>query len=76
MDTTLFSIVRELAAESFNYPDIEMCSDGDVITYLKNIPKEDKIIDVASNGIEHVIKGAGWFLQTSHYRFSVYDKKS
>jgi len=74
--TTLFSVVRELAAEAFNYPDIEMCSDGDVITYLKNIPEEDKIIEVSTDGKEHVVKGAGWFLQTGLYRFSVYSKKS
>lgn len=34
---TLFEIYRKQASKGFNYPTITMCSDGDVITYLKSI---------------------------------------
>jgi hypothetical protein len=34
---TLFDIYRKQAAKAFNYPSIKLCSDGDVITYLKDI---------------------------------------
>ena len=34
---TLFDIYRKQAARAFNMPSINLCSDGDVITYLKNI---------------------------------------
>ena len=36
-ETTLFDVYRNQASKGFNYPTIEMCSDGDVITYLKSI---------------------------------------
>lgn len=34
---TLFDVFRELASKAFNYPTTDMCSDGDVCTYLKHI---------------------------------------
>lgn len=34
---TLFDIYRKQAAKAFNMPTIRLCSDGDVITYLKHI---------------------------------------
>jgi hypothetical protein len=34
---TLFDIYRKQASKAFNYPSIKLCSDGDVITYLKSI---------------------------------------
>jgi hypothetical protein len=34
---TLFEIYRKQASKAFNYPSITLCSDGDVITYLKSI---------------------------------------
>ena len=34
---TLFDIYRKQAAKAFNMPSIKLCSDGDVITYLRNI---------------------------------------
>jgi len=36
-EVTLFDIYRKQASKGFNYPTIKMCSDGDVITYLRSI---------------------------------------
>ncbi len=36
-EATLFEIYRRQASKGFNYPTVKMCSDGDVITYLKTI---------------------------------------
>ena len=33
----LFEIFRRLASTHFNYPTIKMCSDGDVIAFLKSL---------------------------------------
>jgi hypothetical protein len=34
---TLFDIFRKQASKAFNYPTTKMCSDGDVLIYLKAI---------------------------------------
>jgi len=34
---TLFDIYRKQASKGFNYPTVKMCSDGDVITYLRSV---------------------------------------
>ena len=34
---TLFDLFRKQASKGFNYPTIKMCSDGDVVTYLRSI---------------------------------------
>jgi hypothetical protein len=34
---TLFDIYRKQAAKAFNMPTVRLCSDGDVLTYLKSI---------------------------------------
>lgn len=36
-ETSLFQVYRKLASNAFNYPSIKLCSDGDVLTYLKKI---------------------------------------
>ena len=47
-ETNLFDVYRNQASKGFNYPMIEMCSDGDVITYLKSI-KTEKISRLIKN---------------------------
>ena len=34
---TLFNIYRKQAARAFNMTSVKLCSDGDVVTYLKHI---------------------------------------
>ena len=34
---SLYDIFRKAASKAFNYPTVRMCSDGDVITYLKKV---------------------------------------
>lgn len=36
-ETTLYNVYKRQASKGFNYPTITMCSDGDIITYLKSI---------------------------------------
>lgn len=34
---SLYDIFRKRACKAFNYPDVRLCSDGDICTYLKKI---------------------------------------
>jgi hypothetical protein len=34
---TLFEIYRKQASIAYNYPSVKLCSDGDVINYLRSI---------------------------------------
>ena len=36
-NTRLYDLFKEQATKGFNYPTITMCSDGDIITFLKYV---------------------------------------
>lgn len=74
-ERTMFDLFRELASESFEYPDIEMCSDGDIITYLRNESQEDKVVEESPSGDKRVVRSAGWFNRVLDYQVSIFKVK-
>jgi len=35
--TTFYDILKKMASKKYNYPNKKMCSDGDIVNYLKSI---------------------------------------
>ena len=73
-DKTMYDIIKVLASEAFNYPDVQMCSDGDMITFLKDTRREDKVIMERSSGREDVVRSEGWFYTTYDYQVSIFKR--